>query len=244
MALEANGPAPYTTAAAAIAAIDAYRDRGLGAPITSEVLTRAGVPETIARRTLSSLKLLDLIQGDGQPSSQFEDLRLAQGDEEFRTRLQAWLRAVYADVLQYADPATHSLQRVTEAFRSYEPAGQRKSMAALLVGLWKYAGLPVASEPTPQSPRPQRARQTTPPRRKLSNTTPKTTLAAATPGGLPPGLVGLLQQIPTDGRGWTKETRDTFLAAFTAVLDFTIPTVSAADLASVVGDEPEEEVTI
>ena len=42
-------------------------------------------------------------------------------------------------------------------------------------------------------------------------------------GELPPGLVGLLQQIPRGGKGWTQETRDNFLTAFTAVLDFTVP---------------------
>jgi hypothetical protein len=45
--------------------------------------------------------------------------------------------------------------------------------------------------------------------------------------GLPQGLVGLLHQIPKGGRGWPKSERDGFLAAFTAVLDFTVPVVAA-----------------
>ena len=61
-------------------------------------------------------------------------------------------RRLDADVLQFADPSMHSLDRVTEAFRSYEPAGQRRAMAALLVGLWRYAGLPTLDGGAVQPP--------------------------------------------------------------------------------------------
>jgi hypothetical protein len=40
---------------------------------------------------------------------------------------------------------------------------------------------------------------------------------------LPPGLVGLLRQIPRDGTAWTAEKREGFLNAFTAVLDYSVP---------------------
>src|SRR5947207_2100967 len=105
MPLQPQGSAPYTTASAAITALDAFRDRGLGTPVTTDILTRAGVPESISSRTLNSLKSLELVDESGEPSQQFRDLRLARGDEEYRTRLQEWLRAVYAEVLQYTDPS-------------------------------------------------------------------------------------------------------------------------------------------
>ena len=229
MALQPNGPAPYTTAVSAITALDAWRDRGLGVPITPEVLTRAGVPETISPRTLSSMKLLDLVTDEGQPTEQWTDMRSARGDEEYRARLQEWLRSTYAEILQYADPSTATLDRLTEAFRTYEPSGQRKSMAALLLGLWKYAGLPVVesdSAPRASTPRQPRYRPT---RKQAVRTrdTPNTPQRLAT--DLPPGLIGLLQQIPTGGSGWSKDTRDNFVKAFSAVLDFTVP-ITADDL--------------
>ena len=46
--LEPHGPAPYSTATSVSKVLDAYRDRGLGVPITTAVITRAGVGETIA----------------------------------------------------------------------------------------------------------------------------------------------------------------------------------------------------
>lgn len=228
MALQPNGPAPYTTAASVTTVLDAWRDRGLGVPVTQDVLARAGVPESLARRTFQSLVALDLLSADGKPTEQFEDFKATRGDPEYRARLQEWVRGLYADVLQYVDPSAESYERVTEAFRTYEPAGQRRAMASLLLGLWKYAGLPV---PSPGSPgdangrrpaRPPRvAAKPSRPRSKQQATEPPR--GGPLPRGLPPGLIGLLQQIPSDGRGWTEETRDSFLLAFAAVLNFTVP---------------------
>lgn len=230
MPLQPNGQAPYTTVAAATTAIDAYRDRGLGAPVTSEILTRAGVPESISRRTLQSLKGLELLDDDGRPTAQFEALRQARGEEEFRTRLQEWLRAVYADVLQYADPSQDTASRVAEAFRSFEPAGQRKSMAALLVGLWRYAGLPVpnaesgAARLAVRSPQPRRTNRPAAGQRApaSSRSNPRPSVPTSL-DGLPPGLVGLLHEVPVAGGSWTTARRDDFLRAFQAVLDFSVP---------------------
>jgi hypothetical protein len=235
MALQPHGPAPYTTSTAAITILDAFRDRGLGVPVTTDIIIRAGVQESLGRRTLHSLKLLELVDDSGNPSEQWGALRVARGQEEYQAGLQEWLRKVYSDVLQYADPSTDDQQRIAEAFRSYEPAGQRKAMALLLIGLWKYSGLPVP-EGTPErstSTKPRTARPR--PRPRAEKAQPKTasrmgagTLYGGAAGtgfehGMPPGLVGLLQQIPRDGKGWTEQDRDNFLHAFTAVLDFTVP---------------------
>ena len=140
--LEPHGPAPYSTATSVSKVLDAYRDRGLGVPITTAVITRAGVGETIAARTLNSLKVLGLIDEGGTPTEQFEDFRRIRGQDEYQARVQEWLRGVYADVLQYTDPSVDSAPKVAEAFRTYEPAGRRSQMAALLIGLWRYSGLP------------------------------------------------------------------------------------------------------
>src|SRR5947207_3293462 len=123
-----NGPAPYTPAAAVTTVIDGFRDRGLGTPITKDVLIRAGVSETLGNRTLGALKLLELIDDEGRPTEQLETLRQARGADEFKARLQEWLRGVYADVLQYADPSQDTADRIAEAFRGYVPMGQRARM--------------------------------------------------------------------------------------------------------------------
>lgn len=153
MPLQPNGRAPYTSVSAATTAIDAFRDTGMATPITTDVLIRAGVPETIARRTLTSLVELDLIDDTGNPSPTFEAFRTIRDDDEYRQHVQDWLREVYADILRYADPSTDPHDKVQGAFRGYEPGGQRPSMAALLVGLWQYAGLPVPENSPAKSTR-------------------------------------------------------------------------------------------
>lgn len=250
MTLQPAGSAPYTTATAATTVLDAWRERGFGLPVTSDTLTRVGVQESLARRTFQSLVLLDLLNDDGTPTQQFEDFRATRGDDEYRTRVQEWLRGVYADVLQYADPGIDPQDRVTEAFRTYEPSGQRRSMATLLVGLWKYAGLPVKSDGSGDG-RSRRVVVARPPARPKVTSTgqrgAKSSLAGNTgniSGGdfggeaLPPGLVGLLKQIPSNGVTWTTRRRDAFLQAFGAVLDFSVP---VDDNPPVAGTEADRE---
>jgi hypothetical protein len=204
------------------------------------VLIRAGVPESLARRTHASLKLLGLIDENDQPTEQLNALKQARGDDEYRTRLQEWLRGLYVDVLQYTDPSTDASDKVAEAFRTYEPAGQRRAMAALFVGLWKYAGLPVPAESAAQRSSGARPPRVRPPDRPQARQTsnPKAKDDAHTPTGLPPGLVGLLQQIPRGNDTWTTKRRDDFLNAFRAVLDFTVP-VDDSPVSKAIDEEDE-----
>ena len=247
MVLRAGGQAPYTTSQAATTVVDWFRDRAPSGPINAEAIMRAGVQESLAPRTISSLRLLDLIDKEGAPSEQFLDFQRIRGEDEYRTRLQEWLRGVYGEVLEYCDPSQDSYERVVEAFRGYQPQGQRRAMAALLLGLWRYAGLPVASPPkaptgaSSQRPRPQ------PRAPKAKATTPINTasrLEGAFPsqgGGLPAGLLGLLHQVPQGGNGWSKATRDNFLAAFTAVLDFSVPIVEPSSAPETEDDDVGED---
>lgn len=231
MALKPNGPGPYTTATAATLIMDKLRD-GLVGPLNADVLVRAGVSESLANRTLMSLKILDILDENGNLLPQFQELMLTRSDDEYKTRFQEWLRATYVDVLQFTDPTVDSPVKVAGAFRTYQPSGQRQGMAALLIGLWRYAGLPT-SEPAPNpSDRPQKPKSSGRPRpstgqRPESRTPSPPAVPATSRGinteGLPPGLVGLLHQIPRDGAGWPVAKREAFLAAFMAVLDFSVP---------------------
>lgn len=233
MPLQPEGSGPYSTAAAFVTVLDVWRDRGFGVPVTSDTLMRVGVPESLVRRTFQSLVTLELIDAKGNPTQQFQDFRQTRGDAEYRSRLQEWLRSVYADVLQYADPSVDSSDRVAEAFRGYQPDGQRRGMASLLIGLWKYAGLPIpASSPSangeaaraPRPPRVVRARVRTTGRTPTSSSAAAQAVASGLAlDGLPPGLVGLLHQIPRGSQSWTDERKRAFLRAFESVLDFSVP---------------------
>lgn len=256
MALQTGGGAPYAPPAAVTEILDRYRERGLQTPITTEVLERAGVPESLSQRTLQALRLLDFIQQDGEVSPELERLSRVPA-EEWRKGMQDLLTAAYSEVWSFVDPAKDSIERVRDAFRPFNPRGQQERMVTLFLGLCEWSGMDVTaatasrkkSAPDPNGKARATRRPPTifkpdklPAQRQRG---PSTRTPPATPPDLPPGLLGLLQQIPTGGSGWDKETRDNFLAAFAAVLDFTVPVrptgledFSADDLAP--GQEEDE----
>jgi len=241
MPLISGGTAPYAPPTTVIDVVSRYRERGLSTPFTAEVLERAGVPETLSRRTLNSLKLLGFTDDEGNPAPPFEAASRSS-DAEYKERLGQLLLDTYADVIAFADPASDSYERVRDAFRAYNPRGQQDRMVTLFLGLLDYVGLDTsaATSSRKRTDGGGNSAKKTNGARPRSVKQPATTNAAKpnakrprTPDGqppqqqdahdLPPGLVGLLQQIPRGGGGWAPSRRDEFMAAFKAVLDFSVP---------------------
>ncbi len=241
MPLRSGGPAPYAPGETTLMVIKAFRDRGLTAPFTVEVLQRAGVSDALSTRTMQTLKLLELVDDMGNPTPALEGLRRAP-EPEFRKRLEEIVRAVYADVFQFADPATDTTDKISDAFRAYDPPGQRSRMVTLFITLCEAAGIiPEGKRPAPATagrssvPRPRRPIATA--RNALADLArPKGGYGAARIGppgdAVPPALQGLLAQLPSDGKGWTKQTRDKFVEAFGVVLDFSVPIKTPEELAA------------
>lgn len=144
--------APYAPAAAILDVIKRHRTRGLPSPVDSEVLGRAGVPESLLARTLQAMKTLDLLDAEGRPTETFEGLRLAP-EAGYVDRLGQWLNGAYADVLKFVDPATASETDLRDAFRSYTPIGQQARMVTLFTGLYAAAGIGPEKEGSPRSVR-------------------------------------------------------------------------------------------
>jgi hypothetical protein len=212
-----------------ISVIEAFRDRGLATPFTAEVLGRAGVSETLVSRVLQSMRELELVDENGMPTDTFERLRQARGEEEYKARLLAWLQDTYQEILKFADPENDAVQRVSEAFRGFTPAKQRLRMVTLMLRLFEYAGATtkVATPRESGAPRrvyvgPRSAPRIREPVQRLDPPRIRRLEPVLRVPNLPPGLLGLLQQIPTDGGSWTQQRRDDFLRAFEAVLDFTV----------------------
>src|SRR5579862_1531851 len=134
MPIRTGGTAPYAPPVTVLHVINQFRERGLTTPITETVLLKASVSESLAARTLAALRLLELIDTEGNPTAELEGLRRAKTDE-FAPRLEAIIRSVYAEVFQYTDPAKDDATKIADAFRDYEPAGQRARMVTLFLGL-------------------------------------------------------------------------------------------------------------
>src|SRR4051812_10520402 len=122
MPLTAGGSAPYAPPATVIEILKRHRDRGLPGPWTTEVFERAGVPETLSARTLQTIKLLELVDSEGNPTPELEAInRLPEA--EYKSQLAELLCGVYSEVITFADPATDSIDRVRDAFRPFNPRG-------------------------------------------------------------------------------------------------------------------------
>lgn len=240
MTVTADSSAPYAPGSAVLGVVEKHREKCLPSVIDLDVLTRAGVSETLAPRTLQALKALDLITDDGKLTDTFEGLRLSS-EADYQQRMGDWLRSAYADVLTYVDPETATEVQLHDAFRTYKPSGQRARMVSLFQGLFAAAG--VAPERKRQAPKRASAVQTKPKAATMraaipaarNNPPPAGRQHQALPEGIPPALAGLIASLPADNR-WTQGQRDKFMAAFPVMLDYAFEIMPEADLAPAKSD--------
>jgi len=194
-------------------------------PITQEVLIKSQVvSESLAPRTYQALKLLDLIDEQGQPTAALKEMSTCPSPE-FKERLAALVRGVYAPIFSFADPATDPLDAVRDAFRGYEPRGQQDRMVTLFYGLCEFAGIVDESPKRTTGRSTAASRPANKPRKAVSDVgvAKESMKVTEVPTGLPAPLKGLLDDLAAIGPTWTKARRDQFLAVFHAVLDYSYP---------------------
>jgi hypothetical protein len=226
MPVTLESAAPYPPVKVMLDIIQRHRDRGLPRPVNGETLQRAQlVTESLTPRTVQALTTLDLIDSAGNPTPVFEGIRLAP-EGEYKARMGDWLKAAYADVFAYTDPGKDDVTRISDAFRGYEPSGQRDRMVNLFIGLCRAAGIMSDKAPVPsRSPKPSNGARA-PASKASSKPSTKTFASEGVPTGFPPALIGLLQSLPDPSVGWLQAERDKFSRTFNTLLDFYIPVVS------------------
>jgi hypothetical protein len=128
----------YASPATMRTVISRFRDQGLPQPLTVESILRVGVQESLAPRTIQTMKLLGLLDEEGKFTEQFERLRRAPTGD-FSGELMSILRSAYAPVFEVLEPAGATYEQVQDAFRTFKPEGQRDRMVALFLGLLEYA---------------------------------------------------------------------------------------------------------
>jgi len=241
MAIKSDGPAPYAPTQTVMEIVQGFRKRDFPTPITVDVLTRAGVTDSLAPRTLQALKLLDLVNSDGMPTEQFVDLAKAP-ESEFPERFAAILRSAYQEVFQFVEPREDDMAKVRDAFRVYSPRGQQGRMVTLFLGLCEVAGLVEARPQRAHSQRKatgpnggQRAPRTNPftkgkgqREKNTPDPPPDRTVEHFQPSPPPatgqhPFIRGLIQELPPAGAEWSEAKRqkwaDAALAAFYVIYE-------------------------
>lgn len=184
--------APYAPGDPTIQVLERYRDTGFGGrPIDIDLVTRMGFHVEIARRIVQTLRMLDLIGDDGQPTDTFRAFRQAS-TSEYKQVFASQLYDQYAAVFDVMGRDLHgkTVVEVENHFRAFEPASLRKRMVSLFMKLCQYAeimeGSPARASGGTSSPRPRGASSTRRPRRPAAPSQPELPLSQDTNGARPP----------------------------------------------------------
>lgn len=140
MALVKDGQGPYAPTLSVKGVIRAFRNQHPAIPFTAENLQLVGVSASLAPRTLQALKLLDLIDDEGNPTAAMHTLRDAD-NKDYPAQLAEVVRAAYAEIFAYRDPATDSAEEIAQNFRFYRPPSMQPRMVRLFYGLCKEADI-------------------------------------------------------------------------------------------------------
>ena len=244
--------APYAPPATVLDVVDRFRNFTMATPFDVDVIITAGVPESLAPRTLQSLRLLELVDDGGHPTPAFVRLReSASGD--FEGLLGDHLRDVYQDIFAFVDPGTDPLERIEDAFRGFYPTGQRSRMVTLFLGMCERAGIVTDDSPSRVTTRNPVSTQ----KRSGLTARPRPT-ASAMPRGtddeVPPAVLGLVSQLPVAGSVLSADRLESFIEVLRATLNFVYhvvdeqpaggPEVEAGDGTNPVDDGPGRQIAI
>lgn len=224
----ADNFAPYAPVQNVMEFIKRKRERGLPNPVTSDTLEAIGIPKGNTSRTFQALKFLGLVDAENQQTAKLDRVARASS-AEFQQVLAEAVKSAYGRVFTIVDPAQDDQTAVEDAFRQFEPAGQRRRMVTLFMSLCDEAGL-VDSQRLLSPPRKSERRRTKGQQQvrpkvqenpvNQDNTVPSEGAVASS--GIDYRLISaVINQLPSDGH-WTSSRRERWFAAITTVVDLMV----------------------
>lgn len=244
---------PYAPASGVLAVIKRYRDRGnLPQPLTTKALHQVGVSEGNAPRTLQALKIIGLVDDEGYLTDAFKRVHQAT-TSEYPSTLAEIVQNAYHSIFAIVDLAQDDYTVVSDAFRYYEPSGQRPRMVKLFLSLSSEAGLipeenrealqvaaqqstrgqTSARSSSKQTRRTQQAKSAQPSRpaaQQRGGAADQPTLGFEADNEIAeyPAIAVLMQQLPKDGK-WTNRRRRLWIQAMISAVEFSVDVVDAGD---------------
>jgi hypothetical protein len=228
--LRADDYMPYAPAKPVLDIIRRFRERGLPEVLSRQELHRLGAAEGNSDRIQKTFQFLDLIDQSGKRTPIFDRLGKASSSE-YQSVFAEVVRAAYAPILSIVDPKADTDIAINDAFRHYEPAGQRAQMVVLFLALCREAALAESAAPPRHATVRREAtaavqpRGSAPRKTRIIDRSEETGASDEVSGSDYRLLSALIQQLPRDGK-WTERRRDRWLQAFTANIDLLIEVAS------------------
>jgi hypothetical protein len=212
--------APYAFIGNVLDVLQRLRDAGLPDPLTVSEVTRVGVSEGNASRTIATLQFLGLLEENGQHTEVMKSIENAPTDE-YPALLANIIKSAYRDVFKIVDPSKANDIQIVDAFRTFNPSKQRQRMVNLFIGLCQASSLMTGVPATSR-------REPTKVRRDVESEIKKTSNLSITkkPRGSNADkwfveLERLLERLPSyENPIWTKTKRDSWLKAIESQLDY------------------------
>lgn len=182
---------PYPPGNKTVAVVQRIHQGTAPGNLSEKALVSMGVAEGNANRVQRGLRFLNLIDEDFNQTELATTLRKATSDE-YKPLLANIIKAAYEPIFILYDPATATPLDLDNAFKPYDPAGQRPNMISCFMALCREADLaPEAAQPRRGRP----AKAGTQPKRATQTTNKLAILATVNPPALPPNR-GASKTIP------------------------------------------------
>jgi hypothetical protein len=155
---------PYPPGNKTVAVVQRIHAGTAPTSLTEKALVSLGVAPGNANRLQRGLRFLGLIDEEFQQTELAITLRKATS-EEYKPLLAQIIKAAYEPIFVAYDPATATGLDLDNAFKPYDPAGQRANMISCFMSLCREADL------APEAAQPRRGRpsKATAPKRPASN---------------------------------------------------------------------------